>query len=324
MSAADDARARRLAAIEARLAPAAPEPAPASTSASGPSSGATTPLFGARPAHLPKPWTRPSARDENERRRELARILNRTIIRDSSYSVAVACVETLIKIAENIQAHPDDKYRRLKTDNPALKNKVFAAPGGRDFLALHMGFHSETHDFVQTFALDRSERRLYELSLATDTLRAALPELQSRLSTQNIGKSNAKADEAARVAAAKRQIEADREEVKERADRERVARAAREKAATDLAARKAALDSTGAEVGAYPTTETADMLLNSTAEEHNANEDDEEDEDDVDRRGDFRPTFSHPDGDGNDGPGIEYGTRHRGHRWGDGNKLGKQ
>lgn len=100
--------------------------------------------------------------------------------------------QTLIKIAENIQAHPDDKYRRLKTDNPALKNKVFAAPGGRDFLALHvgvlvapdahpqqqltsqMGFHSETHDFVQTFVLDRSERRLYELSLATDTLRAAV------------------------------------------------------------------------------------------------------------------------------------------------------
>lgn len=121
------------------------------------------------------------------------------------------------------------------------------------------------------------------------------------------------------MAAAKRQIEADREEVKERADRERVARAAREKAAADLAARKAELDSTGAAVQ----TETADMLVDSTAEEQDADED-EDDEDDVDPRGDFRPKFSHPDGDDDDGPEIQYGTRHRGHRWGDGNKLGKQ
>ncbi|TXT08642.1 hypothetical protein VHUM_02770 [Vanrija humicola] len=319
-SAADDTRARRLAAIEARLAPAQPEAA-----AGTPSLGTTTPLFGA-PAHLPKGWTRPSARDENERRRELARILNRTIIRDSSYAQAAACVETLIKIAENIQTHPEEKYRRLKTDNPALKNKVFAAPGGRDFLALHMGFRSETHDFVQTFVLDRSERRLYELGLATEVLREVLPDLQARLSTQNVGKTNAKADEAARVAAAKRQIEADREDVKARAERERVNRAAREKAVAEFAAMGNEFDSTGARIDPGVKREVPDIKLESTAEDEDDDEDDEDEDDDdeVDHKGDFRPDFSHPDGDENDGPGIQYGTRHRGHRWGDGNKLGKE
>ncbi|KAL1406247.1 hypothetical protein Q8F55_007941 [Vanrija albida] len=318
-AAADDARARRLAAIEARLAPPAPEPASSSASP-----GAATPLFGSRPpAHLPPAWTHPAPREENERRRELSRILNRGIIRDSSYAQAVGCVETLIKIAENIQTHSDDKYRRLKTDNPALKNKVFAAPGGREFLALHMGFRSETHDFVQTFVLDRSERRLYELSLATEALRAALPELQSRLSTQNIGKVNAKAEEARRAEAAKRLFEADREVVRERVERERFAREAREKAAAEAAARKAEHDATGGLIEPEPAVrdEAADKD-GIEQDEDKTDEEETDDDDEVDNKGDFRPDFSHPDGD--DGPEIQYGTRHRGHRWGGGNKLGKE
>ncbi len=85
----DDDRARRLAAIQARLAP-TDVPPPADGGGSG--SGSSTPLRGA-PRHLPKAWTRPSEKDEREKRRELARVLQRTIVRDSGYTQAATCVE---------------------------------------------------------------------------------------------------------------------------------------------------------------------------------------------------------------------------------------
>jgi len=94
---ADD-RARRLAAIEARLNPSSADPdagsgtgnsTPSSTSSAKP---ASAPLFGA-PRNLPKAWTRPSEREQTEKKRELARVLNRTVIRDNSYAAAAGCVE---------------------------------------------------------------------------------------------------------------------------------------------------------------------------------------------------------------------------------------
>ncbi|CAK9782704.1 hypothetical protein CC85DRAFT_285581 [Cutaneotrichosporon oleaginosum] len=222
-----DDRERRLAAIQARLAPA---PAPDAESTSPPSgSGGSTPLFAA-PRHLPKAWTRPSEREDREKRRELARVLQRTIVRDSGYQQAATCVETLVKIASNIQTSPDPKYRTLKGDNAALKTKVFSVPGGREFLIL-MGFRVQTADFVQSFVLDQTDRRMYELGLAADVLKEALPDLQARVAGTNLSKTSHKAEEAARIAAAKRQIEDDRNAVKDRVERERVARDARAAAA---------------------------------------------------------------------------------------------
>jgi hypothetical protein len=94
---ADD-RARRLAAIEARLNPPTDDAEGTATVTSAPNSGSSSPtkqqqqpLFA--PRALPKAWTRPSERDELEKKRELARVLNRTIIRDSGYAAAEGCVE---------------------------------------------------------------------------------------------------------------------------------------------------------------------------------------------------------------------------------------
>jgi hypothetical protein len=61
--------------------------------------------------------------------------------------------------------------------------------------------------------------------LPTDTLQ--LPDLQKRVNERNASKQNYKADEAARVAAAKRQIHEDRELVRDRTERERIGREAR-------------------------------------------------------------------------------------------------
>ncbi|RSH83311.1 uncharacterized protein EHS24_006987 [Apiotrichum porosum] len=242
MSTADDERTRRLAAIEARLNPQRDTVADASApgagtpgsagSAGAASSGTSTPLFGSNngpPRNLPKAWKRPTAREELERRREVARILNRTIVRDSGYRQAAECVETLLKIATNIQGSSEEKFRTLKSDNTILKNKVLSVPGGREYMVT-MGFHTETRNFVQFFILDQSQKRMYELGLAADVLRDALPSLQERLSVSNISKTAHKAEEAARVAAAKRQIEEDRELVRDRTERERMGRMAHERA----------------------------------------------------------------------------------------------
>lgn len=37
-----------------------------------------------------------------------------------------------------------------------------------------MGFRTETRNFVQTFILDQSDRRMYELGLAADVLKEAV------------------------------------------------------------------------------------------------------------------------------------------------------
>ncbi|BEI86521.1 hypothetical protein CcaverHIS002_0608080 [Cutaneotrichosporon cavernicola] len=216
-------RARRLAAIQARLAP-PPDAAPVDSV----SSGTNASLIPA-PRHLPKAWTRPSEREEREMKRELARVLQRTIVRDSGYRQAATCVETLVKIASNIQSSPDPKFRSLKSDNAALKHKVLAIPGGREYLVM-MGFRVYTANFVQSFVLDQSDRRMYELGIATDVLREALPDLQSRVTGSNLSKTSHKAEEAARIAAAKRQIEDDRNVVRERVERERVVRDVRAEA----------------------------------------------------------------------------------------------
>lgn len=84
---AADARARRLAAIEARLNPPKEEDGATDTG------GTSSPSAREPPRNMPKPWTRPSDRDENEKKRELTRLLNRTIIRDSGYRQAAECVE---------------------------------------------------------------------------------------------------------------------------------------------------------------------------------------------------------------------------------------
>lgn len=92
---ADDDRARRIAAIQARLAPPPPEPDAEADSGGSGGSGTASPQFrgAGAPRHLAKAWSRPSEREETEKRREMARIVQRTIVRDSGYAQAATCVE---------------------------------------------------------------------------------------------------------------------------------------------------------------------------------------------------------------------------------------
>lgn len=98
-----DARAARLAAIEARLNPpkdddavasqqqasGTPNAASSASSASGRGTNATPGTAGTSGTG----WKRPNEREVTEKRRELARVLQRTIVRDSGYAKAADCVE---------------------------------------------------------------------------------------------------------------------------------------------------------------------------------------------------------------------------------------
>mmetsp|Transcript_27811 Transcript_27811/g.65545 ORF Transcript_27811/g.65545 Transcript_27811/m.65545 type:complete len:198 (-) Transcript_27811:215-808(-) len=61
----------------------------------------------------------------------------------SEWSKQETCYLTLLKLLDNVLSHPgEDKYRRLKTGNAALKAKVFDVQGARNFL-LAAGFVEE-------------------------------------------------------------------------------------------------------------------------------------------------------------------------------------
>ncbi|KAL7420853.1 hypothetical protein Q5752_004806 [Cryptotrichosporon argae] len=238
-------RQAAVAAAEARLARPAPPgepsatPSPAPASAAAPAPNAALALAPARrspPATFSlaistKPstpaWTVPTPEEDATRRAELGRVLMRTVVRHAAYASAVTCVETLIKISQNITASSDLKYRDLRASNGALKSKVLDVPGGHDYMIL-MGFRTETRGFEKHYIVQQTPRRAHELRIATEALQDLLPVLQQRAKTKTAADENAKKADAARVAAALREIEADREAVRARAERERFAREARE------------------------------------------------------------------------------------------------
>ncbi|WVR04584.1 hypothetical protein IAU60_001592 [Kwoniella sp. DSM 27419] len=247
------ARAAVLAAAEARLRPPptydsvskdpSSDPAPLSppatpTSPSSPSASVepVSLIAQARAAHLarmgvtfpapPTPWQQ-SDKEDRELRLKFGRLLDRGIIRDNGYKQSADAVETLLKIATNIQSSHDPKFRTLKATNTLLKNKVLAARGGHEYL-IALGFRTQTIEFSQHYVFTASLKKVHELELGIEALQSHLKAVQDRVEMANQSKVYGSAEEAARKAAALAEYEADREQVKVRVERERIARAARE------------------------------------------------------------------------------------------------
>lgn len=242
-----------------------------------------------------------------------------------------------------------------------------------------MGFHTENRDFTQFFILDQSEKRLWQLGLAADVLREAvssslrlpsfphsspllraklslcsavadvqLPDLQKRVQGTTTSATNAKADEERRIAAAKRQIEADRELVKQRVERERIVREAREAARKQAEAEPQPqeephfrvrgqghkLDDTAGTTGTTGTGEAqpsggsqqsvgpsddADMIPSDNDEDEAEDEDGDGAEDGEETDEDER-AFRRQDAENRMGM---FGMASNAHHWGGGNKLGE-
>ena len=87
--------------------------------------------------------SRPVARDpaaELAARQAAQRAAMGTLLAVADKERVRAALTTIQKIAANILANPgDEKYRTLKVDNKAVKEKVLSCPGGREML-LSTGF----------------------------------------------------------------------------------------------------------------------------------------------------------------------------------------
>ncbi|KAK8847349.1 hypothetical protein IAR55_005206 [Kwoniella newhampshirensis] len=255
-----EARAAALSAAEARLRPPPSYDTVVSSSVSTStapiscSSGTTAspnpnsnPLFaGGRtiPSQAAVDNWRSSDKEDRELRLKFGRLLDRGIVRDNGYKQSLEAVETLIKIASNIQNSDDPKYRTLKASNSLLKNKVLSVKGGQDYL-IALGFRTQAIDFTQHFVFHKTLKRMHELEIGVATLKDHVDNLQKRVDNSSKSVIAHAQEEAARKANALREIEADRDLVKARVERERIVREAREKAESEKAAREAQAEAEG-------------------------------------------------------------------------------
>ncbi|KAI9636479.1 uncharacterized protein MKK02DRAFT_45185 [Dioszegia hungarica] len=167
-------------------------------------------------------WT-PTEKEEKECRIKFARLLDRGLVRDNGYRQVAEGVETLILIAKNVKEHDDPKYRTLKASNSLLKNKVLNLKGGHEYL-IALGFRTQTIDFSQFYVFTATLKTSFELRVGSEVLEEHLSGLQARAANSALSARSHKDAEAARVAQALAQIEADRDGVVLRQQRDKIMR----------------------------------------------------------------------------------------------------
>ncbi|WWD21439.1 hypothetical protein CI109_105924 [Kwoniella shandongensis] len=281
-----EARAAALAAAEARLRPPpsydaiAVDPESSTSTSSPGASQSSNPLFGGgRTSALPVDNYKPTEKEDRELRVKFGRLLDRGIVRDNGYKQSLEAVETLIKIATNIQNSDDPKYRTLKASNTLLKNKVLAVKGGQDYL-IALGFRTQAIDFTHHFVFQKTLKKMHELEIGVTTLKDHVEALQKRVENSSKSAIAHAQEEAARKANALREIEADRDLVKTRVERERIVREAREKAEREKVEREAQVEAEN--VVQAVEDDRIDMLEAVTRDEDNGDNGEEEEEEDED------------------------------------------
>ncbi|KAK4684523.1 hypothetical protein P7C73_g5654, partial [Tremellales sp. Uapishka_1] len=171
------------------------------------------------------------------------------VVLDLSHrSLCLVHHQTLIKISSNILSNPHEpKYRELKSTNNLVKTKILAAKGGQEYL-IALGFRTKVVDHTQVFALQDIPRRMHELQLGNEILMDHIKLLQDRVASTTTASIAHSAAEKARIEAALRAIDEDRDKVKARVAREKVAREAREKADIERKEREKLQDKEEADV----------------------------------------------------------------------------
>ncbi|CAG8596630.1 2254_t:CDS:10 [Ambispora gerdemannii] len=96
---------------------------------------------------------RPETEDQKVQKK-LSNILITQIYRENSANVAYKCIETLLKVIDNIKKDPlEVKYRRLGVDKPLVRNNLRNVKGGMEFLVA-IGFRRSVKDFKEVFSLE--------------------------------------------------------------------------------------------------------------------------------------------------------------------------
>ncbi|KAI0719546.1 hypothetical protein C8T65DRAFT_635723 [Cerioporus squamosus] len=160
----------------------------------------------------------------HEKRQEFRRMIDPGILRPNPRKLALESLQTLLKLAENIIAHPDElKYQRFKPTNATIK-RTLVEPRGTLEYAVALGFHPEVDNFQPFYIWHK--RHMNDLKIGAAMIKEAL----DRENVKEVQAQRRKEEEKAAQEAAKAKIkQAFYDDRKGRAmidERERVARAA--------------------------------------------------------------------------------------------------
>ena len=105
----------------------------------------------------------------SEARKKVLRALDAKVSQQED-SVALAAIETALKLANNIVEHPSEpKYRRFRSNNPGISRKLLHVPGGPDLL-LALGFRTTVHEFEEVWVVEDEPNLSRSLGEATIVL----------------------------------------------------------------------------------------------------------------------------------------------------------
>ena len=69
---------------------------------------------------------------------------------------ALACIETALKLVNNVVQNPSEpKYRRIRSNNPAISKRLLRCPGGQDLL-LALGFRTKVMEFEEMWIVEEA------------------------------------------------------------------------------------------------------------------------------------------------------------------------
>ena len=166
---------------------------------------------------------RPTSEDATvaESRKMVVRALDSKICEEEA-PVALAAISTACTLVNNIITHPDEtKYKKIRTNNPAIRKKLLQCPGAQDLL-LALGFRTKVIEFEEFWIVDDSpvvHRMLADGLLALERYKELTEtkiERNAKIRRERLANMN---DDRAKVLAdieADKQARRDREEMRQR------------------------------------------------------------------------------------------------------------
>ena len=117
------------------------------------------------------PISLPTAEDAvvMQNRKQVLRALD-TKISQQDPPTALAAIELMLKLINNIVANPDDpKFRKFRANNPTISQKLIRCPGGQDLLVA-LGFRTKVFEFEEHWVVEEGPLLLRTLSEACPLL----------------------------------------------------------------------------------------------------------------------------------------------------------
>ncbi|TFY82718.1 hypothetical protein EWM64_g1288 [Hericium alpestre] len=160
---------------------------------------------------------------DHEKRQEFRRLIDPGILRANRREQAMASLQTLLTIAENILREPDNpKYKQFKPTNSKIKHDLVDPKGTLEY-AVALGFRDEVENF-QPFYRFR-DRHINDLRIGTAILKEVLQIEVEKQEREERHKQMQKAEEEARKEKVKKAFMDDRKSNLLRDQREKAARA---------------------------------------------------------------------------------------------------